>query len=72
MLAVFGWIVMLLGMMHLTAAWLLVCTQTLGKYNIGGVPTTVRGKVLTWVAGAGLALCWWLVIGWAPFVVVTK
>lgn len=68
-MAIFGWIVLLLLTLYASLVFLLICTQTLGSYNIGGVPTTLKGKVLTLIAGAALVWWWFKVFEWAPFIV---
>lgn len=50
-LAGFGWFILFLFSLYLTFVYVIGCTQTLVKYNIGGVPTTTVDKLLTIVAG---------------------
>ena len=67
-MVIFGWLVLLLISLYVSLAYLMLCSQTLGKYNIGGVPTTVSEKLGT--LALGIALMWWWskVFAWSPFV----
>lgn len=56
----------------LTLAWCLIAFNTLGRYNIGGVPNTVKDKVLTIVLLAVLALGWSAIFKNSPFQITSK
>ncbi len=72
MMAVFGWIVYVVIMLYFTAASALISFNTLGKYNIGGVPNTVGDKLLNLAFNAAVLGGWYGVFLSAPFTLDVK
>lgn len=71
-MAILGWFVVLGLAVFCSLLFLLLCTQTLGKYNIGGVPTTLKDKSLTIFLGAVLIVGWIIVFKLSPFTVTVS
>ena len=71
-LAIFGWVIYIVFMLYLTAVLAVVSFNTLGPYNIGGVPNTVGDKLLTLVFNAAVLGGWYGVFLSAPFTLSVK
>lgn len=69
-MAVFGWFITLVCVIFLSLVYCMLCTQTLGTYNIGGVPNSTRSKIFTLALGVLLVFVWSKVFQYAPFTVV--
>ena len=72
MMALFGWMVCMVTMLWVTAASALVSFNMLGKYNIGGVPNTLKDKVIAIIFDVAVALAWYGVYLSAPFTLTAK
>lgn len=70
MLAVIGWfaIVILVGI--ISTGYILLALNTLGRYNIGGVPNKPIEKLLIILIGAFGMFIWYLIFSIAPFTIV--
>ena len=71
-MAIFGWIVLVIITIGLSAFYGLVAMNGLGRYNVGGVPNRPKKKILIGFLGLILILWWVQVVYWAPFSVVMK
>ena len=66
-MAIIGFIFLFcLGLLG-TGFYLLLCTQTLPQYNIGGVPTKWYGKVATILLGIAVYYGWKMIFEYSPF-----
>ena len=66
-MAIIGFITCCLLLSWFSLAWLLAAFNTLGKYNIGGVPNTVKDRILTLVLLCIVIFFWCLLFDAAPF-----
>jgi putative effector of murein hydrolase len=66
-MAVIGFIFLFIIGLLCTAFYLLICSQTLPQYNIGGVPTKWYGKVATILLGFAVYYGWELIFEYSPF-----
>lgn len=71
-MAIIGFVALVFVMLYATAAYLLLASNTLGKYNIGGVPNSLLAKIGTSILGAILYGSWVLVFEHAPFTITLK
>ncbi len=67
-----GFAALLTVCLYFTFVFVLLCTQTLGRYNIGGVPNGWKDRVSTLVCGVILYFMWAALIEHAPFTVVVE
>ena len=68
-MAIIGFIVCGILLIYFSLAWAAVAFNTLGKYNIGGVPNTYKDKIFTLVLLCVLAFGWIALFENAPFTV---
>jgi hypothetical protein len=66
---VVGFAVMMLVMLYVSVVYAVVALNTLGKYNIGGVPNTLRAKIGILVVGGVVGMLWWKLIHNLPFTI---
>lgn len=71
-MAIIGFIASLLLCLYVTLVWLLFAADTLGTYNIGGVPNSVVSKLVVLVLGALLYGGWVLLFEHAPFTITVN
>jgi hypothetical protein len=71
-MALFGWVVTFLGVIFLSLVYGVLCTQTLGRYNIGGVPNSAQSKICTLALGVLLVFSWMKIFQYAPFSIVIQ
>jgi hypothetical protein len=67
--SVVGFAVMMLAMLYVTIVYAVVALNTLGEYNIGGVPNTLRAKIGVLVIGLVIGALWWKLIHNLPFTI---
>ena len=72
MMAVIGFLCVCAFLLYLTIVYVLLFLDTMGKYNIGGVPNTLTSKVITAIAGAVLWWLWTEALLYSPFEVIIK
>lgn len=72
MMAIFGWVVCLLILVCVSIATLFGAFNTLGMYNIGGVPNTVKDKLLTLMIIAIIVFLYVVLFQNAPFSMTLK
>ena len=68
-MAIIGFIFLLVVGLFGTAFYLLICTQTLAQYNIGGVPTKWCWKVATILLGVAVYYGWKFIFEYSPFTI---
>ncbi len=68
-MAIFGWVVLCLVLGGFSLAYLMVCFNNFGIYNIGGVPNSFQKKFWTFVGLMIVAFFWWQLFENAPFTV---
>ena len=68
-MAIIGFIFLFVVGLFFSAAYLLLCSQTLPQYNIGGVPTKWYGKVATLLLGVALFYGWKMIFEYSPFTI---
>lgn len=68
-MAIIGFIFLFVMGLGGTVFYLLLCTQTLPQYNIGGVPTKWYGKVATILLGVAVYYGWKLIFEYSPFTI---
>lgn len=71
-MAVFGWLVLALGLGVISFFWLVLSFQWLGTYNIGGVPNSWRARLGYLLAGVFLGFLWAALMRAAPFSIALK
>lgn len=71
-MAILGWMVCVVVMLYVSAAYVLVFLNGMGKYNIGGVPNKAMNKVGIVIGGFVIGFLWMQVYLSAPFSVIVK
>jgi hypothetical protein len=71
MFEILGFIATCAALLWATFAWLIMAWDTLGKYNIGGVPNSLGGKVFTLILLLALCFLWKMTFESSPFSIVT-
>jgi len=71
-MAIIGFIAVCVVLLYLTGAYVIVFLNTMGEYNIGGVPNTLMSKVITAIAGAVLWWLWTEALSHSPFDIIIK
>jgi hypothetical protein len=64
-----GFAVMMLAMLYISIVYAIFALDTLGKYNIGGVPNNLRAKIGVLVIGFVIGMLWWKLIHNLPFTI---
>jgi hypothetical protein len=67
--SIVGFAVMMLVMLAISLIYATVALNTLGEYNIGGVPNTLRAKIGVLVIGFVIGTLWWKLIHNLPFTI---
>ena len=67
MLAIIGWLTMVIVLLNISAGVSVLLFNNMGRYNIGGVPNSVATKVLTFIAAMIVAALWIFLFKVAPF-----
>ena len=71
--SIIGFIVTCLILFTISIATVLVAVNTLGRFNIGGVPNSFVQKLVTLTFIAIVVLAWMLLLSNAPFTIsITK
>jgi hypothetical protein len=68
-MALIGFIFLFIVGVFASLVFLLLCTQTLGQYNIGGVPNKWPAKVGTFLLGIALVYAWVFLFACAPLTI---
>lgn len=71
-LAMFGWFCLTLFLTSLSIAYGVVMLNTLGRYNIGGVPNSFATKAVVYFGFVVLLLIWGFVFYICPFSLILK
>lgn len=66
-MAVIGWLFICLCMFYFSAAYVFIFLDTMGQYNIGGVPNTTKKRVIAIIFGILLTIVWYYVFKGSPF-----
>ena len=69
MLALFGWLVLVLIGLQAAIAWFLLGLIHMGQYNIGGAPNSTSTKLTVGVIGLLIALYFYWLYTICPFTV---
>jgi hypothetical protein len=67
MLAAFGWAILVIIMVLVSAVWIVYAWNDLGQYNIGGVPNTTWDKIGVWFIFILVCFGWKLIYDISPF-----
>ena len=67
--AVFGFLVCVAVVLAMTATWVVVAMNTLGKWNIGGVPNTWKDRTVTIAFLAFIVWEWYVLFSVSPFTI---
>ena len=71
-MAVVGFIFLVVILLWITLGYVILFINTMGKYNIGGVPNTRGSKILTLILGVVLMEAWQQLLLVSPFEVIIK
>jgi hypothetical protein len=72
MMAVFGWICLVVMMLAVTASWFIMWLNHGGQYTIGGAENSLGSRIAINVAGIAVAGVWYLAFTEVPFTVSMK
>ena len=72
MMAVFGWICLVMFMLSATASWFIMWICYSGRWTIGGAENSWASRISINVAGIAVAALWYLVFTEAPFTLALK
>lgn len=72
MLELIGWVTITVFALWVSVLWLLTAWNGLGRYNIGGVPNSIKDKLIVIVLAVAPAGMWWVVSTAAPFTINIK
>jgi hypothetical protein len=72
MMAVFGWICLVIMMLAVTASWFIMWLNHGGQYTIGGAENSVMARISINLIGVGIFFTWYLVFAEVPFTVSMK
>jgi len=71
-MSIIGFIACFVLLIYFSLAWALVAFNTLGKYNIGGVPNTYKDRFLTLFILCVVVVLWIFLFDSSPFSVALK
>lgn len=66
-MAVIGFIFIFIVGLIFSGLYLVLCSQTLPQYNIGGVPTKWYGKLAVLLLGVAICYGWVFILIYSPF-----
>lgn len=69
MFAILGFLAAVVVMLGVTAVYILTFADSMGAYNIGGVPNSARVRVGVAVVGLVIGWLWYQLFHQAPFTV---
>jgi len=72
MMALFGWICLVIMMLAITASWFIMWLNYSGQYTIGGAENSVMARIYINLIGGGIFYTWYLVFTEVPFTVSIK
>jgi hypothetical protein len=72
MMAIFGWICLVVMMLAVTASWLVMWFNHGGRWTIGGAENSALARIIINFIGAGIFVAWYLVFADAPFTLVLE
>jgi hypothetical protein len=72
MMAVFGWICLVLMMLAITASWFIMWLNHSGRWTIGGAENSVMARITINFIGMGIFFSWYIVFTEVPFTVSLK
>jgi hypothetical protein len=72
MMAVFGWVCLVIMMLVVTASWFIMWLNHRGRYTIGGAENSVMVRMITNFISMGIFFAWYLVFAEVPFTVSMK
>lgn len=65
--AFIGWIACAIFLGIVSVSWPILAFNSLGKYNIGGVPNRASNRITTLLFGAIIGAFWFGLVSIAPF-----
>lgn len=72
MMAVFGWMCLVVMMLAITASWVIMWLNHGGRWTIGGAENSMTSRIAINVAGIAVAGVWYLAFTEVPFTVSMK
>jgi hypothetical protein len=72
MMAIFGWMCLVLMGLVVTASWLVMWLNHGGRWTIGGAENSVLVRIVINFIGAGICFAWYLVFSYTPFRLVLE
>jgi hypothetical protein len=72
MMALFGWICLVLMMLAITTSWFIMWLNHGGQQTIGGAANSVMDRITINLIGVGVFFAWYLVFTEVPFTVSMK
>lgn len=70
MMAIFGWIFLVVMMLAVTALWFIAWLNLTGLWTIWGAENSMLTRIVINFIGAGIFVIWYLVLTGAPFILV--
>jgi hypothetical protein len=72
MMALLGWMFLVIMMLAVTASWFIMWLNHGGRYTIGGAENSVMVRMITNFISMGIFFAWSLVFSAVPFAVSMK
>jgi hypothetical protein len=72
MMAIFGWICLVVLMLTITSSWFIMWFNHGGRWTIGGDTNAVSTRIITSFIGVVICIAWYFVFSYCPFTLVLR